>query len=636
MIPCEVVNANNTGKPCPNPGTETAELVYPSGVSETKRCCPEHAAMVEKASTAARSILAARAAARRDQSDARAARVAAARRLERPPADPVPPVTPVEEIPTMSESKNPVEPERGQPAPKPIRSAFVVVRRCRWCESVGKFPFCSTCSDRLRSLRAWPDIGTVLDGFDAKTSPLEPVIDAWARKCEQARANRRRPNGQRSKKLVEPVEPDEDKHRAEALLAAEIENGETTDAAPAAPAEPVANVAPPKVGDRWGDLTPEQRAMVLDGSMLHFAEDRETCEKQHGSWPYEVMHDDNVIVRLGPAPSATPEPDRSGWPVLVKRSNGGYEWPTSGRSAILIHGERGYAAWFDEAYRTGGVFSTAALAADAIRARLPDEAPDRKDAPPPDPRDAEIDGLRSQVEAAGRTFAEFREKVAAAIEARLPTATDDPLLARIMDVTVDYTSATATVQQVVDALAEKGRPDGYTSSIAKSVAELRVDEYAKGRIAGGVARFERCRRDLARALGMNAPDDLALVERWDELLGRVSTLERERDEAVRSIAALRADAAELRALREALISGKGHGIGKASLDALNAAEDRMLEAVRERTRASDDQTVAVLKYATERILDSIATASDEGRPADRSLLEAVRAIATGKVPVSAE
>lgn len=363
MIPCEVVNANNTGKPCPNPGTETAELVYPSGVSETKRCCPEHAAMVQKASAAARSVLAARAEARRAESDARAERLAALRTArairpvaELPPADPVPPVIPVTEIPTMPDptsTTTPPKPARGKPAPKPERSSLGGVLACRACGKSASYPLCKADRERVRKLRL---LKLLPADFDAKTSPISILDEAWA--AFEARKAR-------------PVEPDPDKHRADALLDAAIVNGET-----------------------------------------------------------------NYV---------------------------------------------------------------------------------------PDPRDAEIAGLRAALE--GQTLA----------NATLPE--------------------------------------------------------------------------------------------------RVVAAERERDEAVRSIAALRADADELRALREALTTGKaGRKLAPASLDALAAADERLLRAAREQARPHDDRTVGVLRFATERILDSIATASKDGRPADLGLLEAVRVIATGKVP----
>ncbi len=389
MIPCEVTNANNTGKPCPNPGTETAELIYPSGVSETKRCCPEHAAMVEKASAAARSVLAERVRLRREESDARADRVAARRRLDRSAADPVPPVTPAEET-TMPEPTK-TSTERGSPAQKPSRhapthSTLSGVKPCRACGKAGGYPLCKADRERVRKLR----LAKLLPSdFDAKTSPISILADAWSAFKAQNAA---------------PVEPDEDKNRADALLAAAIENGETTAPAP----------------------------------------------NSSGSIPYYVGKNESEKI--------------------------------------------------------------AELRAAGYNVNPPDV----------DPRDAEIARLRAAL-------------------------------------------------------------------VGQTLANVSLRE-------------------------------------------QIVVAERERDEAVQSIAALRADADELRALREVLVSGKGRGIGKESLDALNAAEARMLDAVRERTRSHDDRTVGILKFAVERILDSIATAARDGKPADLGLLSALRVIATGEVP----
>jgi len=104
-----------------------------------------------------------------------------------------------------------------------------------------------------------------------------------------------------------------------------------------------------------------------------------------------------------PAPSATPEPDRSGWPVLVKQKfhDGGTVYRTAGSfdAPAVWPGNDG--EWYStpDSLSLGTEYQTATEAADAIHARLPDEVPEWKDAPPPDPRDAEIADLRRQVEA---------------------------------------------------------------------------------------------------------------------------------------------------------------------------------------------------------------------------------------------
>lgn len=118
-------------------------------------------------------------------------------------------------------------------------------------------------------------------------------------------------------------------------------------------------------------------------------------------WPYsdgsDSMNPNNVITRLGPAPTATPEPDRSGWPVLVRSTF--YD-----KQPCFRHPERcGTVVWGsgDEWYSctnsdVGARFGSALAAADAIQARLPEDV---ASVTAPDPRDTEIADLRSQVEA---------------------------------------------------------------------------------------------------------------------------------------------------------------------------------------------------------------------------------------------
>ena len=91
---------------------------------------------------------------------------------------------------------------------------------------------------------------------------------------------------------------------------------------------------PPRVGDKWGDLSPEQRAVVPVGSQTVFeygdgarsaaikvkpSEHRE-CWAPDSAGAVAVdsddsLHADRRITRLGPAP--TTEPDRSGWPEIA-------------------------------------------------------------------------------------------------------------------------------------------------------------------------------------------------------------------------------------------------------------------------------------------------------------------------------
>lgn len=98
---------------------------------------------------------------------------------------------------------------------------------------------------------------------------------------------------------------------------------------------PPAKVAPPKVGDKWGDLSPEQRAMVPVGTELSEPSDAPPCAYQPRvkvtADPYgyqwaermgcvpidrdESLIRDRRITRLGPAP--TTEPDQSGWPEIA-------------------------------------------------------------------------------------------------------------------------------------------------------------------------------------------------------------------------------------------------------------------------------------------------------------------------------
>lgn len=148
-------------------------------------------------------------------------------------------------------------------------------------------------------------------------------------------------------------------------------------------------IVPPKVGDRWGDLTPEQRAMVPVGSEVFHSASVSTHRKlAPDKWGDYAAHDNRneaaegtwyclgeevVITRLGPAPTAPPEPDRSGWPVLVKVDDGSYAWQ-SGRDAVY-HATTGQWWAFADVWPSteSPDYPTAREAADAIHARLPDE-----------------------------------------------------------------------------------------------------------------------------------------------------------------------------------------------------------------------------------------------------------------------
>lgn len=94
---------------------------------------------------------------------------------------------------------------------------------------------------------------------------------------------------------------------------------------------------------------------------------------------------------LGSRDGSAEEPDRSGWPVLVRDNNGDYEHPRTRELAVWTFDGRW---WFSRAHTTAstGEYPTALAAADAIKARLPEEAST------PDPRDAEIASLRAELD----------------------------------------------------------------------------------------------------------------------------------------------------------------------------------------------------------------------------------------------
>lgn len=100
---------------------------------------------------------------------------------------------------------------------------------------------------------------------------------------------------------------------------------------PEAAAEAIGALLPPRVGDRWGNLTPEQWARVTVGSELGgYGEDGKwsqtsATKSANGRWRIGAsdfsdssIGADRRIIRLGPVPKAPAEADRSGRQVLVK------------------------------------------------------------------------------------------------------------------------------------------------------------------------------------------------------------------------------------------------------------------------------------------------------------------------------
>ena len=162
-------------------------------------------------------------------------------------------------------------------------------------------------------------------------------------------------------------------------------------------------IVPPKVGDKWGDLSPEQRAMVPVWSEVTRKGNGvpwKTVKQEEGRWLDERhgslfvdggLAPGNVITRLGPAPQ--PASDREGWPVLVRTTEGDYWWVRDEDRAIFAFGTGKWIAWeCGEDGKQVGIFASAALAADAIHARLPEEVSTPASV---DPRDAEIATLRA-------------------------------------------------------------------------------------------------------------------------------------------------------------------------------------------------------------------------------------------------
>lgn len=108
-----------------------------------------------------------------------------------------------------------------------------------------------------------------------------------------------------------------------------------------------------------------------------------------------------------PAPTATPEPDRSGWPVLVRAGDDLYYYDRdSGDIALVRHSGVGWTAYRPgrTGERVGNIngFPTVALAAEALGARLPDEVGEAAQtvAPQPPPTNTTGDVWRRAVEQA--------------------------------------------------------------------------------------------------------------------------------------------------------------------------------------------------------------------------------------------
>ncbi len=199
-------------------------------------------------------------------------------------------------------------------------------------------------------------------------------------------------------------------------------------------------IVPPKLGDRWGDLSPEQRAMVTVGTVLSYPNMIDLVLT--GTVWLDVEHGVEYqpgggweLTRLGPAPTATPADAREGWPVLV-RAEAPYLWRyPNGDNAMAKWGMRFRAWWMRKDCEQGhaGDYNTEKQAAEALRARLPDEA---STPAPVDPRDAELTSLRAALEAQTLANGVLRGRVAE-VEGELSTLRDhanrDPQDDRILD-----------------------------------------------------------------------------------------------------------------------------------------------------------------------------------------------------------
>lgn len=171
-----------------------------------------------------------------------------------------------------------------------------------------------------------------------------------------------------------------------------------------------------------------------------------------------------------PAPTATPEPDRSSWPVLVKVDDDSYAWQ-SGRDAVYHATNSRWWAFADvRPCAESPDYPTPLAAADAIRARLPDEVSEAArtvapQPPPPDPRDAEIVTLAREATELRETIEKQGEEIvrlSAALQGtKVTTFLHDPdlrwsvvrdVVAELGDVMADY-DATVPASVVRVALA---------------------------------------------------------------------------------------------------------------------------------------------------------------------------------------
>jgi hypothetical protein len=114
------------------------------------------------------------------------------------------------------------------------------------------------------------------------------------------------------------------------------------------PGEGAPMVTPPKVGDRWGDLSPEQRAMVPVGSEVTIADSGFRTTKDDRGWygdaprsPWldgycdSILHPNHIITRIGPAPKPPPttDPPKLLIGMVYETARGasmafGADWPT--------------------------------------------------------------------------------------------------------------------------------------------------------------------------------------------------------------------------------------------------------------------------------------------------------------------
>lgn len=174
----------------------------------------------------------------------------------------------------------------------------------------------------------------------------------------------------------------------------------TAHMSPEAAAKRLGALLPPRVGDRWGDLTMEQRAEVREGSTLGPAGPAfcntliavpgdaqglrwATVEAGSPSPAHDSdgsVNRDRRIVRLSLTSPVPSEGDRSGWPMLVRVDDATYSYGhPAPHPAVVRYGADRWTSWEPvESGDTIGKLKTHASAAEAaeyLHARLPDEAP---------------------------------------------------------------------------------------------------------------------------------------------------------------------------------------------------------------------------------------------------------------------